>query len=241
MPEPTLLIDEPQPGVRLLTLNRPGKRNAIDRELFSELIDAITALDAEDTVRVAILTGSGSAFCAGVDLADVGDRDLLAERRRTGVNPPAALLACATPVIAAVNGASVAGGLELALACDLVIASATACFADTHLRLGLLPSWGGAALLPAAVGVRRAKQMILSGRFLSAEEASLYGLVGQVVAPDQLLPASVALAQRIASIPPVQVQRLLEIYDRGEGMTRSDRLELERSILLQSTPGGEPG
>ena len=96
-----------------------------------------------------MLTGSEPAFCGGVDLTDVSDSELLAERRRTGMSPPGTLLSVQTPVIAAVNGACVAGGLELALACDLMIASTAASFADTHLQLGLIPSWGGSALLPA--------------------------------------------------------------------------------------------
>jgi enoyl-CoA hydratase len=230
----TLLIDEPHPGIRVLTLNRPDKRNAIDRELFSELIVAFKELDRDGAVRVAILTGSGSAFCGGVDLADVSDSELLQERRRTGVSPPGVLLTVQTPVIAAVNGACVAGGLELALACDVVIASTAASFADTHLQLGLIPSWGGAALLPAAIGTRRAKEMILSGRFITADEAHQYGLAAQVVSPDELLGTALAFAQAIAALPPGPVRRLLEVYDGGEGLRRTERLELERRVLLET-------
>jgi enoyl-CoA hydratase len=235
-----LLVDEPHPGVRVLTLNRPQKRNAIDRELFSELIRALEDLDREDSVRVAILTGAGQAFCSGVDLADVDDRELLAERRRSGVSPPGSLLALDTPVIAAINGPCVAGGLEVALACDVVIASQTASFADTHLQIGLLPSWGGAALLPAAIGVRQAKDMILSGRFVGADEARQFGLAARVVPPDALLATAIGLARKIAELPPEQVKRCLRIYDRGEGLPRPDRLALERQILLESVPGRNP-
>jgi enoyl-CoA hydratase len=234
----TLLSEDPHPGIRLLTLNRPEKRNAIDRQLFSELIGAFEALDRDDSVRVAILTGGGTAFCGGVDLADVGDDRLIEARRRTGISPPGVLLRIQTPVIAAVNGPCVAGGLELALACDIVIASQTATFADTHLQLGLLPSWGGAALLPAAVGTRRAKEMALSGRFISAQEAQRYGLAAQVVAPTRLLEAAMALGQQIAAVPPAQTRRLLEIYDEGEGLQRRERLQLERRILLETEVDG---
>jgi enoyl-CoA hydratase len=230
----TLLSEDLGSGVRMLTLNRPTKRNAIDRELFGELIEAFEELDRDAAVRVAIVTGAGSAFCSGVDLADVGDAELPAERRRTGVSPPSVLLSVKTPVIAAVNGACTTGGLELALACDLIIASDAASFADTHLQLGLIPSWGGTALLPAAVGTRRAKAMILSGSFISAQEALAYGLVAAVVAPDQLRGHAVSLAQRIAAIPRAQVQRLLGIYDDGDGLPRSERQALERRILLES-------
>lgn len=230
-----LLIDDSRPGIRVLTLDRPQKRNAIDRELFCELIEAFIQLDRDEAVRVAIVTGNGSAFCGGVDLDDVSDRELIEERRRTGVSPPSVLLQVGTPVIAAVNGACVAGGLELALACDVVIASKTASFADTHLQLGLLPSWGCGALLPAAVGTRRAKEMSLSGRFITASEALQYGLVTDVVAPHSLLASATALAKRIAAVPPAQAERLLAIYDDGEGLKRSERMALERSVLLETT------
>jgi enoyl-CoA hydratase len=243
MSSPTLLIEEPATGVRLLTLNRPKKRNAINRKLFAALIEALQALDEDKQVRVAILTGNGPAFCAGVDLTDVNDPELLAERRRTGLSPPRALLGIRTPVIAAVNGACVAGGLELVLACDVVIASKVATFADTHLQLGLIPSWGGAALLPAAIGTQRAKQMILSGQLISANEAREYGLAAQVVPADELLETAIELAQRVAAIAPAQVARVLDIYDLGEGLERHERVALERRILLESRddmPPAEP-
>ena len=229
-----LLVEEPHPGVRVLTLNRPEKRNAIDRVLFDALIDAFRALDADAAIKVAILTGAGPAFCAGVDLADVTDRALLEERRRLGISPPSVLLEIDTPVLGAINGACYAGGLELALACDFLIAAEGASFADTHLKLGLLPSWGGAALLPAAIGTRNAKRIALTGLPVSAEQAWRYGLVSDVVASARLHGEAITLAQQIALAPPDQIRRLLALYDRGEGTPRAERLQRERDILLDS-------
>ena len=230
----TLVITEPHAGVRLITLNRPDKRNAINEPMFAGLIDAFQRLDADASVRAAVITGSGTAFCAGVDLGDVSDRELIERRRVTGISPPLVLLQTLTPVIAAINGSCVAGGLELALACDLVVAAEEARFADTHIQLGLLPSWGAGALLPAAVGTRRAKEMSLTGRFVSAAQARDYGLVAEVVPSADLLTTALAIAERIAAADPGKVRKLLQMHDEGEGLSRAERLAIERRILLDS-------
>ena len=227
-----VLTEESAPGVRLLTLNRPEKRNAVNQQMFDELTAAFRSVDAHEEVRAVVLTGAGTAFCAGVDLKDVGDPALLEQRRRAGVSPAAALLQVQTPVIAAVNGACVAGGLELVLACDIVVAADEATFADAHLQLGLLPSWGGGALLPLAVGLRRAKELALTGRFATALEAERYGLVAQVVAPEALLSTAMRLATRIAAAPADKVRSLLRIYDESAGL--AERMALERRVLLAS-------
>jgi len=235
--EQVLEVADHPGGVRLLTLNRPRRRNAIDRELFAALTRAIDELERDREVRAAVITGAPPAFCAGVDLADVGDRALLVERRRTGDNPPARLLAAATPVIAAVNGACVAGGLELALACDYVIAGAEASFADPHVQLGLLPSWGSSALLPAAVGVRGARYLALSGERISAEQAATMGLVAEVAPAAELLDRALAQATVIAAAPIARVRELSRLYDLGESADLTERLALERQALLASPVG----
>lgn len=234
-PGARLRIEDAGGGVRLLTLDRPEKRNAIDQRLFGELIDAFRALDRDPEVGAAVLTGAGPAFCAGVDLKDVGDREVLAERRRTGLNPPAVLLATETPVIAAVNGPCVTGGLELALACDLIVAAEAAIFADTHLKLGLLPSWGCSALLPEAVGVRRAKELSLTGRACTAAEALDYGLVASVVEGPALLDSALDLARGVAALPAARVAAFLAVVDQGVGRDRAARLDLEREALLRTS------
>jgi enoyl-CoA hydratase len=149
------------------------------------------------------------------------------------LNVPEVLLDVKKPVIGAVNGVCVTGGLELALACDFLIASDRARFADTHVQLGVLPSWGGTALLPEAVGIRRAKELALSGRFFSAEEAERYGLVGAVVPHERLIENALAIAQMIAEAPTAAATALLSLYDRGEGDVRPVRLELERELAIK--------
>jgi enoyl-CoA hydratase len=229
-----LRVEDLEGGVRLLTLDRPSKRNAIDQALFDALLAAFAALDAEPDVRVAVLTGTDPAFSGGVDLADAGDPEVVAARRAGGVSPPTALLDVATPVLGAINGACVTGGLELALACDFLIASDRARFADTHVQLGVLPLWGASALLPEAVGVRRAKELALTGRFIDAEEALALGLVTRVVHHADLLPVTLDVARRIAAAEPQRVHHLLALHDGGSGRPREDRLRAERERVLAS-------
>jgi enoyl-CoA hydratase/carnithine racemase len=222
-------------GVRLLRLNRPQKRNAIDRELYRRLIAEFDALDGDAAVRAVVLTGSDPAFCGGVDLIDAADPELVAERRRDDDNPAAAARRAAVPVIAAVNGPCVTGGLELLLSCDFALASDRAVFADTHAQLGMVPAWGGAALLPEAVGLRRAKEMALTGRFVDAGEAREIGLVAAVVPHERLLGEATEVARRIAAAPAEKVAATRSIYDGGVGLDRADRLRLERSTLLATS------
>jgi enoyl-CoA hydratase/carnithine racemase len=227
-------VEDVRPGVRVLTLNRPEKRNAIDRHLFGQLIEAIEDLEADPSVRVAILTGTGKGFCAGVDLADASDEGLLRERRNRRISPALALLEGTTPVVGAVNGACYGGGLELALACDFLVAAESATFADPHLSLGLLPSWGGGALLPGAIGTRHAKRLALTGAPVTAEQALIYGLVSELVPGEQLLDRAVELAGQVASAPRDKVRRLRRMYDAGEGTSRAERLEAERRALVEA-------
>jgi enoyl-CoA hydratase len=227
-----LLVSEPAPGVRLLTLNRPRKRNAINAPMFAALLAEFERLDADEEVRVAIITGADPAFCGGADLVEAADPAVVAERRASGVYPPTRLLEVRVPVIGAINGACVTGGLELALACDFLVASERAAFADTHAQLGMIPAWGGAALFASAVGTRRAKELSLSGRFFDAQEAERLGLVNQVVPHDELLATAQEIALTIAAAPPDRVAGMLEIYDSGEGRPRGDRLAIERRVLL---------
>ncbi len=231
-PRPPVLVEDRDEGVRWITIDRPERRNAIDRATFDTLVDAFAALDRDDHVRVAVLTGTDPAFCGGVDLADSGDPALVAERRRTGVNPPTTLLGVRTPVIGAINGACVTGGLELALACDLRIASDRARFADTHVQLGVLPAWGGTALLPAVVGRSRATELALSGRFVDAPEAERIGLVSRVVPHGRLADEVGSTARAIAAADPAVVRRLLRAYVDAEGRDLDGRLAVERRAVL---------
>lgn len=194
-------------GVAVVTLNRPDARNALNAALAAAFPAAIAECDARDDVRAIVLTGADPAFCAGFDLRDVGSG------QKTGENPHpgywGALPPTTKPVIGAINGATATGGLEIAVACDLLIASERARFADTHAKVGVLPGWGLTILLPEAVGRRRALQMSLSGEFIDATTALTWGLVNEVVPHDDLLPRATALARTMGVNPAMQEVRRL--------------------------------
>ncbi|MEO7429611.1 MAG: enoyl-CoA hydratase, partial [Acidimicrobiales bacterium] len=187
-----LVLVEVADQVATVTLNRPDARNALNRELRKALPTALRELDERDDVAAIVLTGADPAFCAGLDLKELaGGGDALREtgavgngdRHQRGPFPE-----MRTPVIGAVNGVAITGGFEVALACDYLVASERARFADTHARVGIMPGWGLTVLLPEAIGIRRAKEMSTTGNFLDAETALAWGLVNHIVPHDELLP-----------------------------------------------------
>lgn len=206
-------------SVATVTLNRPDARNALNRALRKALPRALQELDARDDVAAIVLTGADPAFCAGLDLKELASGgDALREpvaTGGTGRHRPGPFPEMATPVIGAVNGVAITGGFELALACDYLVASERARFADTHARVGIMPGWGLTVLLPEAIGIRRAKEMSTTGNFLDAETALTWGLVNHVVPHEELLPFARQLAADVASIDPVAVRRMLQTYDDG--------------------------
>ena len=211
-----LVVVEVEDGVATVTLNRPEARNAISAELHGQLDDAITTLDARDDVGCMVLTGADPAFCAGMDLKSLATerREVQKERqrgpaRRAGMMPPHD-----TPVIGAVNGPTVTGGLELALCCDFLIASERARFADTHARVGVMPGGGLTIRLPQLVGIDRARRMSLTGDYIDAETARDWGLVVEVVPHESLLARARELAATVASIPGEYLCELRHGYDR---------------------------
>ncbi|MBB2990114.1 enoyl-CoA hydratase [Mycolicibacterium iranicum] len=202
--EDVLLIDTSD-RVRTLTFNRPGARNALSAALRSRLFDALREAEADDDVDVVILTGADPVFCAGLDLKELGDTTELPDISPKW--PP-----MTKPVIGAINGAAVTGGLEMALYCDILIASEQARFADTHARVGLMPTWGLSVRLPQKVGVGMARRMSMTGDYLSAEEALRCGLVTQVVAHDALLDTARQVATSIVGNNQKAVRALLASY-----------------------------
>ncbi len=217
-------------GVATITLNRPESRNALNPALAAAFPQIVAECDRRDDVGVIILTGADPAFCAGFDLRELATRERGSE---PGPPPPfrAALPPHRKPVIGAINGAAVTGGFELALACDFLIASTKARFADTHARVGVLPGWGLTVMLPEVIGIRRAKQLSLSGAFLDARTALDWGLVNEVVEHDQLLPRAREIGLQIASNPSNAVQGVLALYDEVAELLPSDgwRVENERA------------
>jgi enoyl-CoA hydratase len=202
-----ILLIETTDRVRTITLNRPGSRNALSSALRSQFFRALREADAADDVDVIIVTAADPVFCAGLDLKELGDTTELPDISPKW--PP-----MTKPVIGAINGAAVTGGLELALYCDILIASEHARFADTHARVGLLPTWGLSVRLPQKVGVGLARRMSLTGDYLSAEDALRAGLVTQVVAHDELLPTARAVAASIVGNNQKAVRALLASYHR---------------------------
>jgi enoyl-CoA hydratase len=214
-------------GIAVLKLNRPEKRNALNGELTAALRKGMADADADDAVSVIVLTGADPVFCAGVDLTDIGGGAPDRFTPGTESEPGRPWKRTTKPVIGAVNGAAVTGGFELALQCDFLIASERAAFGDTHARVGLLPGWGLSVLLPQAIGVRRAREMSLTGNFLSAEEALHFGLVNHVVPHGELLAFTRKLASDIAGNDQRAVRALLAEYDETTSTTVDEALRIE--------------
>jgi len=214
--EPPVLIDVAD-RVAVITLNRPGVRNALSSELLRLLPRTISDADRRDDVDVLVLTGADPAFCAGVDLNELGSSSGNpvggAARERDSGRGRGPLPRTTKPLIGAINGVAVTGGLELALACDFLVASERAKFGDTHARVGVMPGWGLSVLLPQAVGIRRAREMSFTGNFLSADDALCAGLVNHVVAHEELLPFTRRLATDIVGNEQPAVRQLRSTYD----------------------------
>lgn len=217
-------------GVVTIVLDRPHKRNALSRAMQVELCRLLAEADQDGSVRAVILTGADPAFCAGNDFTDTAQ---FADRygKRFWHHPARALRAMGKPVICAVNGACVGGGLEVALSASFVVASDRATFADTHARLDVVPTWGLTALLPQAVGIRRARELSLTGRSVPAPEAERIGLVNHVVPHKRLLPFANQLAGRIPRT--TAVRDVLRLYDRQPDARAAAASEWEQAVALE--------
>jgi len=215
-------------AIATVTLNRPEKLNALNRALRGEFCAAMLELNADADVAVVIVTGAGRAFCAGLDLNELGAEGL---RETGGVTFISVVERMDAPVIAAVNGFAVTGGFELALACDIVIASETAQFADTHARVGVMPGGGMSARLPRAVGVRKAKELSLTGNYLSAGEAERLGLVNRVVSPQRLMAEAGETARQIASADRRVVRQMKRLINLATEAPLADGLRIEQDFF----------
>lgn len=229
-----VLLTETTDRVRTLTLNRPQSRNALSSALRKQFFAALRDAEADDAIDVVILTGADPVFCAGLDLKELGDTTELPDISPKW--PP-----MTKPVIGAINGAAVTGGLELALYCDILIASEQARFADTHARVGLLPTWGLSVRLPQKVGVGVARRMSLTGDYLSAADALRAGLVTEVVPHDELLPTARRVAASIVGNNQKAVRALLGSYHRIDDAHTNDGLWIEAASARQwmSTATGD--
>jgi enoyl-CoA hydratase len=220
-------------GIATVVLNRPKAMNALSFVLRTQLAQAIEALAADDAVGVLILTGCGDrAFSAGLDLKELGGEGERSDGSggdavSSGANIVRVMEACPKPIIGAINGVAITGGFELALACDVLIGSTNARFADTHARVGIMPGWGLSQKLSRLIGIFRAKELSLTGNFLDAAQAEKWGLLNRVVEPGDLLPTCEALARDMLSCQPEMVSAYKGVIDRGYAETFGDGRRIE--------------
>lgn len=222
-------------AVVILTLNRPDRRNAIDRAMRKALKKELWRADGDDDVRVVVITGAGTAFSSGVDLPEALSGPPLGSE---GPTPTQVLRGISKPVIAAVNGPCYTGGYELAVNCSFIIASDRAEFADTHAQIGLLNGWGGSAMLPRMIGLPAAIQFILSGEPIDGHTAARIGLANEVVEHDKLLDRTLEIADKIADGHPGAVQRMLRLLKEGAGTSLAHALGLEAEAAATYRPDG---
>jgi enoyl-CoA hydratase len=227
---PDVVLVEVDGPVATVTLNRPDARNALSRALRKEIFNTLRDLDARDDLAAVVLTGADPAFCAGVDLKELASGVPLGDGAAAEAVSQGPFPAMRTPVIGAINGVAITGGFELALACDFLVASERARFADTHARVGIMPGWGLTVLLPEAVGYRRAKELSTTGNFLDATTALEWGLVNHVVSHDELLPFCRKLGHDIASVERRAVERMLQTYDEGSRLDGAGAWALEAEV-----------
>lgn len=242
MTQPELILER-EGGVALLTLNRPDARNALSPQLLLDLCAAFRELQCDDTIRAVVLTGAGSAFCAGLDLKAMADNPAgMAVYDIHGRHDICAAMAgFDRPIIVGVNGVAATGGFELALMGDILIASSTARFADTHARVGLAPGWGLSQKLARIIGHSRAREAHFTGNFISAAQADAWGLVSRVVDPDELLDECRAVARDVASCVPETVRVYKHMVNDGLQMPLGAGLVMERNVMgpVNQRVGGE--
>ena len=193
------VLFETKEGIAMITLNRPEKRNAINRELLVHLYNYLDEVSNNDKIRVAVITGNGKSFCAGLDLSVIKTENLF-DPRSDGKDLQDVFKNCEKPIIGAINGHAITGGFEIALNCDFLMASERASFADTHAKVGIHPGWGMTQLLRQAVGQRMARQLSFTCQFISAQKALQCGLVNEVVPHEELVSRTKQISTEICSV-----------------------------------------
>lgn len=230
MSEQPVLV-ETRDGVGIVTLNRPHKFNCISRGLADGLHDAIAKLEAERGVRAVVLRGAGQHFCTGADLDEIGearrDKEALRAFVEQGVRTLTRLERSPLPIVGAVQGYCLAGGLEIMMACDVVFAAESARIGDQHSRYGLIPGWGGTQRLPRLVGLRRALDLMFSGRWLDAEEARQWGLVNYVAEDAKLFDEAFDYAAKLAKKSPDGLAAMKRLARQGVDRPLGEGLRLE--------------
>ena len=216
--------------VALCTLNRPEARNALSPELMAELAQRIAELDADPEVRCIVIAGSEEVFAAGADIGTLAERKFHEAVFHPGAAFWKRLAECRTPMIAAVSGWALGGGCELALCCDLIVASETAEFGQPEVTLGIIPGGGGTQRLARVVGKQRAMELVLTGRRVGAEEAERLGIVNEVAPPGEWLQHAMELAQRVAKRPPLAAKLAKQAVLAADETGLAAGLEQERRL-----------
>jgi enoyl-CoA hydratase len=231
-----ILLTEVRDGVATVTLNRPRQMNALSAELRRRLVATLDNLARDDTVAAVVLTGAGEkAFTAGVDLKELETAPLTTEELGPDAPMHRAIREIGKPTIAAVNGFAITGGLELAINCDILVASTNARFADTHARVGIVPGWGLSQLLPRLVGPVRARYMSYTGNFIDAPTAKAWGLVLDVLPAAELLPHCQKLAAEIATCDRATLADVRQAINGGLSTTLAEGLALEGRLSQAAT------
>ena len=216
------------PMVALVELNRPKELNAINPQLMTELVSALQDLDRNDAVRAIIITGNEKAFAAGADIRQMAEMSVVDMIRADQFSVWDSLRQVSKPVIAAVSGYALGGGCELAMLCDIIVASETAKFGQPEVKIGTIPGAGGTQRLTRAVGKAKAMELVLTGRFLSAQEALQYGLVAKVTPADQYLSEAIILGSEIAACSPVAVRLAKEAVNQAFEGSLQEGVAFER-------------
>jgi enoyl-CoA hydratase len=224
--EELVVVD--QDATRLLIFNRGEKRNAMNSDMRRAYAAALARAETDDTIHCVIVTGAHGYFSAGVDIKE---RPLGPNMPMVRPHPVEASRTMTKPVIAMIDGPCITGGLELALSCTFVIGSEQSSYADTHLKIGILPGWGGTSLLASAIGARRAAQMQLTGERISAETAWHWGLINEIVPSSEILPRCLALASVMASLSPDKRKLFVELNRKISDLDLDTALATEGAVI----------
>ncbi len=233
-------------GIATLTFNRPKALNALSTALLAEFTQALDTIAKDESIRVLILTGAGEkSFIAGADITEIAPLSPLGAKAfaQSGQEAISGLQALAIPVIAAVNGFALGGGCEMALACDFIYASEKAIFGLPEINLGVIPGFGGTQRLPRLIGANRTKEMIFTGRHLTAAEAKEIGLVNKICAPDELMDAAMATARLIAAKGKASLRAAKQAINQGLNVDLATGLAIERDAfaLALASPDAQEG
>jgi len=230
------ILVEKKDGIALVKINRPKVLNALNQDTIKEVTDAVLALEKDDKIKVGILTGEGKAFIAGADIKEMKDMTPLQAKEFGSLGHDLMHMMERSQVvyIAAVNGFALGGGCELMMACDLMIASTNAVLGQPEINLGIHPGFGGTQRLPRLIGVTKAKELLLTGRNIKADEAKDFGLVNKVVEPEFLMDEAEKLAQSIATKSMVQIGFIKELVNKGINVDLQSACNLEISYFSAS-------